>query len=162
MKHIHFVIYRVKSIIIILFFFFFRWFLSIIEISNSQSIWEVQTRRTKDHISIWWLFRRQKVIYIKRGNIRWNLRSVCFVLVILIFEVIKLFYLCLFFIKENKMWELSCRFFFVYLLSFSFSLLRIEFGVIQSSKVDQCLMEWIDGPGSYYFYLKIYFRFYFI
>jgi hypothetical protein len=34
--------------------------------------------------------------------------------------------------------------FFVYLLTFSFSLLQIEFGVIPSSKVDRCLTEWIN------------------
>jgi hypothetical protein len=52
--------------------------------------------------------------------------------------------------------ELWCRFCFVYLLLFSFSLLRIEFGVIPSSKVDQCLTEWIDNSGGYYFCLKIF------
>jgi membrane-associated PAP2 superfamily phosphatase len=46
--------------------------------------------------------------------------------------------------------------FFFYLLSFSFSLLRIVFGVIPSSKVDQCLTEWIYNSGGYYFYLKFF------
>jgi hypothetical protein len=37
-------------------------------------------------------------------------------------------------------------FFFLYL--FSFSLLRIVFGVIPSSKVDQCLIKYIDDAGG--------------
>jgi hypothetical protein len=80
------------------------------------------------------------------------------VLVTLTFEVIMIIsFVFIFFIKENKISELLCRFFFVYLFSFSFSLLRIEFGVIQSSKVVQCLTEWIHDSGGYYLYLKIFF-----
>jgi hypothetical protein len=84
------------------------------------------------------------------------------VLVTLICEAIILFVLI--FIKEDKMSEWSCRFvfFFVYLYLFLFSLLRIEFGVIPSSKLDQYLKKWIDESGGYYFYLKIFFPFYFI
>jgi hypothetical protein len=100
------------------------------------------------------------VSYIKRANIRWNLRSVCFVLVTLSFEVIMIFlFMFIFLWREIKCENGSVSFFFVYLLSFSFSLLGIEFGVIPSSKVVQCLTEWIDNSGGYYFYLKIFFDF---
>jgi hypothetical protein len=60
----------------------------------------------------------------------------------------------IFLLRKIKCKNGGVGFFFVYLLSFSFSLLRIEFGVIPSSKVDQCLTEWIFRLGGYYFYLK--------
>jgi hypothetical protein len=48
-----------------------------------------------------------------------------------------------------------CRFFCYFICVF---LLRIEFGVIPSSKMDRCLRELIFNSGGwYYFYLKIFF-----
>jgi hypothetical protein len=74
------------------------------------------------------------------------------VLVTLTFEVIMII-LSVFISLKRK---IKCQnddvgIFFVYLLSFSFLLLRIEFGIIPSSKADQCLTEWIDDSGGYYY-----------
>jgi hypothetical protein len=100
------------------------------------------------------------VTYIKRGNIRWNLKSVCFVLVTLTFEIIMIIlFIFIFLWRKIKCANGALGLFFVYLFSFSFSLLRIEFGVIPSSKVDQCLTKCIYDSGGYYFYLKIVFWF---
>jgi hypothetical protein len=73
-----------------------------------------------------------------------NLRSVCFVLVTLTYDYL----ICVYFIKEDKMSELFCRFFYFYLYLFPFSLLRIGFGAIPSSKVDECLTKWIFLSGG--------------
>jgi hypothetical protein len=76
-----------KVLLLFIAIILFRLFPSIVQINNSQSTWKVAIGRTKYHISMW-LSWKHKVNYIKRGNIRWNLRSVCFVLVTLTFEVI--------------------------------------------------------------------------
>jgi hypothetical protein len=85
------------------------------------------------------------------------------VLVTLTFKVIMIILFVFIFLQRKiKCQNAGVGFFFVYLLSFSFSLLRIEFGVIPSSKVNQFLMECISNAGGYYFYLKIFILFYFI